>query len=113
MSKPKSPPSLVPAERVFAKARTNPAYRRAYSALDGEFTLVASLIRARLAAGLTQAEVARRMGTTQAVVARLEAGGREPSTRTLRRFADATGHRLTIAFAPMSPAGKSRAHSPR
>jgi transcriptional regulator with XRE-family HTH domain len=91
---------LISADEVFAKARENPAYRAAYDALDDEFSLVAAIIKARLDAGLTQAEVAQRMNTTQAVVARLEAGGRQPSTRTLRRFAKATGHRLKIGFEP-------------
>jgi len=89
---------LISADEVFAEARKNPAYRQAYDALDEEFSLVAAMIKARADAGLTQAEVAQRMDTTQAVVARLEGGGRQPSTRTLRRFAKATGHKLKIAF---------------
>jgi ribosome-binding protein aMBF1 (putative translation factor) len=89
---------LISADEVFAKARKNPTYREAYDALDEEFSLVAAMIKARTDAGLTQAEVAQRMNTTQAVVARLEGGGRQPSTRTLRRFAKATGHKLRIAF---------------
>lgn len=78
----------------------NPAYRREYEALEEEFTLTKALIEARSRAGLTQAEVARRMKTTQAVVARLESGGSQPSTRTLERFARATGNRLRIVFEP-------------
>jgi ribosome-binding protein aMBF1 (putative translation factor) len=91
---------LISADDVFAKARKSPAYRQAYDALDEEFSLVAAMIKARMDSGLTQAEVAQRMNTTQAVVARLEGGGRQPSTRTLRRFAAATGHRLKIGFEP-------------
>ena len=91
---------LITADEVFAKARKNPAYREAYDALDEEFSLVAAIVKARTDAGLTQAEVAQRMNTTQAVIARLEAGGRQPSARTLRRFAAATGHRLRIGFEP-------------
>jgi ribosome-binding protein aMBF1 (putative translation factor) len=91
---------VVPADAVFAKARKNPAYAKAYDALQEEFDLVAALIKARTEAGLTQQQVAARMNTTQAVVARLEAGGRRPSTRTLERFARATGHRLKISFEP-------------
>ena len=73
-------------------------YLREYDALGREFSLVAALIEARTQAGLTQAQVARRMKTTQAVVARLEGGGSKPSTRTLERFALATGSRLRISF---------------
>ncbi len=49
---------------------------------------------------LTQEEVAQAMGTTQAVVARLESGKVLPSTRTLERFAKATRSRLRITFEP-------------
>jgi ribosome-binding protein aMBF1 (putative translation factor) len=89
---------LVPADEVLAKARRSSEYRKAYDALEDEFSLVAELIKARIEAGLTQEQVASRMNTTQAVIARLEGGGREPSTRTLRRFAKATGHKLRISF---------------
>jgi ribosome-binding protein aMBF1 (putative translation factor) len=78
----------------------DPKYRREYNALEEEFSLVAALIAARTRAGLTQEQVARRMKTTQAVVARLEGGGSKPSTRTLERYAEATGSRLRISFEP-------------
>jgi transcriptional regulator with XRE-family HTH domain len=75
-------------------------HRREYEALEEEFSLVAALIEVRTRAGLTQEQVARRMKTTQAVIARLEGGGSRPSTRTLERYAAATGSRLRIVFEP-------------
>jgi ribosome-binding protein aMBF1 (putative translation factor) len=75
-------------------------YRREYGALKEEFSLVTALIEARTRAGLTQEQVAHRMKTTQAVIARLEGGGSKPSTRTLERYAEATGSRLKITFEP-------------
>jgi len=75
-------------------------YKREYEALEEEFSLVASLIEARSRAGLTQHELAKRMNTTQAVIARLEGGTHMPSTRTLEKFAKATGSRLRIVFEP-------------
>lgn len=80
----------------------DPKYRREYQALEEEFSLVAALIEARTRAGLTQEQVAQRMKTTQAVIARLEGGGSKPSTRTLERYAEATGSRLKITFEPES-----------
>jgi transcriptional regulator with XRE-family HTH domain len=77
-----------------------PNYRGEYEALGEEFSLVAALIEARIRAGLTQEQVAQRMKTTQAVIARLEGGGSRPSTRTLERYAAATGSRLKISFEP-------------
>jgi transcriptional regulator with XRE-family HTH domain len=78
----------------------DPAYRAEYEALEGEFVLTSALIRARAEAGLTQEQPAKRMGTTQSVIARLESGRTRPSTKTLQRFARATGTRLRISFDP-------------
>lgn len=79
---------------------TDKAYRQDYDALEGEFALAATLIRARADAGLTQEQLAERMGTKQEVVARWEGGRVLPSTRTLTRLAKATGTVLKISFAP-------------
>jgi transcriptional regulator with XRE-family HTH domain len=68
--------------------------------LADEFAVASALIKARSDAAMTQEQVARAMGTTQAVVARLESGKTMPSTRTLARFAKATGTRLRISFEP-------------
>jgi ribosome-binding protein aMBF1 (putative translation factor) len=78
----------------------DPRYRREYRALEEEFSITAAMIEARSRAGMTQEQVARRMKTTQAVIARLEGGGSKPSTRTLERYAKATGSRLRISFEP-------------
>jgi ribosome-binding protein aMBF1 (putative translation factor) len=91
---------LIPVEAAFARWRRDPAYVEAYDGLEDEFALVSALIAARTKAGLTQAQLAARMHTTQAVIARLEGGQTKPSTRTLERFAAATGMRLRISFEP-------------
>lgn len=63
-----------------------------------EFNVARELIRARMQAGLTQQEVAQRMGTTQSVIARMESGKPLPSLRSLRRYAQATGNKIKISF---------------
>lgn len=80
--------------------KEDPAYAAEYQAMEPEFALARELIRARAAAGMTQADVAARMGTKQTVVARLESGRTKPSTRTLERYAEATGRRLKISLEP-------------
>lgn len=89
----------IPVEESLAKWREDSAYRKAYNALDEEFALAAALIEARGKA--SQAEIAKRMRTSQPVVARLEGGKGNPSLRTLRRYAAATGMRLKISFEPI------------
>jgi len=88
----------IPAQDVFANWRKEPDYLRAYAALEGEYAIAAAMISARSHAGLTQAELARRMGTTQSAVARMESGKARPSTSTLEKVAKATGTRLRVAF---------------
>ena len=79
----------------------DPEFRKEYDALEEEFALIEAVAKARLRTGLTQAQLAKRMKTTQSTVARLESGRGKPSTRTLQRFAKATGHRLKISFEPV------------
>ncbi len=69
---------------------------REYEALAEEFEVARELIAARARVGLTQADVAERMGTTQSVVARIESGRRQPSMRTVQRYAQAIGCRAVV-----------------
>ncbi len=88
----------IPAKKVFAEWRKDPAFRESYEALEGEFALAAQVIEARARAGLTQEELAKRMGTSQSAVARLESGKARPSVATLEKLAKATGSKLRIAL---------------
>jgi ribosome-binding protein aMBF1 (putative translation factor) len=83
-------------QTVKKKMLADREVRSAYDALADEFDLAHELIAARVRAGLTQAEVAERMGTTQSVVARLESGAQMPSVNTLLKFAKATRSRPII-----------------
>lgn len=74
----------------------NPEFREEYEKADAEFAIIEALVRARSRAKLSQAELAKRIGTTQSAIARLEGGGVSPSLSTLRRYAEATGTRLQV-----------------
>jgi DNA-binding XRE family transcriptional regulator len=93
----------ISAEQSFRQWKKDPKYVAAYSSLEAEFALASALIKARTEADMTQDEVACAMGTTQAVIARLESGRTLPSTRTLERFAMATHTRLRIHFETGAP----------
>lgn len=92
--------TMTSARALHRKWMKNPAYKAEFEALNEEFALVGALIEARDRAGLTQAQLAARMKTTQAAIARLESGRVLPSTRTLQKFAKATGTVLKISFQP-------------
>ena len=72
--------------------------KKEYEQLDEEFRLFDEFLRARASAGITQAEVAERIGTTQSAIARLESGKgkHSPSLATLQKYAHALGCRLEV-----------------
>ena len=78
----------------------NPEFQKAWDAIQDEFSALDALLSARKRAGLTQAEVASRMGVAQPALARIESslGSRKhsPSLETLRKYARACGKRLEI-----------------
>jgi ribosome-binding protein aMBF1 (putative translation factor) len=75
----------------------NPKFKKAWHELDPEFELLASLLKARVKEGITQEELARRIGTKQSVISRLERGALSKATlETLKKIADALDRKLVI-----------------
>ena len=91
-------------KEMVKKMLENPEVKAEYNTLDEEFALLDELLKARHTAGLTQEEVAERMGATLPTVARLESADRNqgllPSITTLRKYAEAVGCRLEIKLVP-------------
>lgn len=85
-------------KELKAKSFKNPKVKAAYDRLEDEYALAAVLIDARARARLTQTELARRMGTTQSAIARLESGRTVPSGATLLKFAKAVRRTLRVQF---------------
>lgn len=83
-------------QQLKTQMLANPETRKEYDALADEFGMARELIAARASMGLTQADVAQRMGTTQSAVARLESGKRPPSLRSVQRYAQAIGCRAVV-----------------
>src|SRR3978361_1296542 len=77
----------IPFEKLKARLLANPKVKAEYDALAPEFEIAAELVRARVRAGLSQAELAARMGTSQSTIARLENGHSLPNTKTHVRSA--------------------------
>ncbi|PWB80303.1 MAG: transcriptional regulator [Methylocystaceae bacterium] len=86
----------IPFDELKARLLANPEVKAEYDSLAPEFEISVELLKARLRAGLSQAELAARMGTSQSAIARLESGQMLPSTKTLLRFAEATGSKFHI-----------------
>ncbi|MBN3769129.1 MULTISPECIES: helix-turn-helix transcriptional regulator [Burkholderia] len=86
------------------RALTDPEVRAEFERLNREeFALLDAMLAARREAGLSQADVAERMGTKAPAITRLEralaTGQHSPSIDTLRKYAAACGKRLVISFA--------------
>ena len=93
-------------DEMIASWMAEPAFKAAYDDLEAEYQLLREMLRARKEAGLTQAEVARRMGTQAPAIARLEASNmrtkHSPSLSTLSKYAHAVGCTLEIYLRPLA-----------
>ena len=102
-------------EEMVAEWMKDPAFKAEYDALEEEYKLLREMLQARKRAGLTQEDVAIRMGTKAPAVARLEASSarerHSPSVNTLRKYAQAVGCTLEIHFKPYSQKSLKEKHA--
>jgi transcriptional regulator with XRE-family HTH domain len=91
-------------------ALARPGVKAEYEALGPEFELLRQMLGARTKAGLSQADVAARMGTQAPAITRLESslssGKHSPSIGTLKRYAEAVGCELQVKFVRTSRSNK-------
>lgn len=81
----------------IAEQMKDPEFKKAWHDLDPEFELLESMIKVREKKGITQAELAKKIGTKQPALSRLERGGYTKATvETLKKIADALDSRLVI-----------------
>jgi ribosome-binding protein aMBF1 (putative translation factor) len=86
----------IPFETLRRKWMKDPKFRAEYERIGPEMDLAMTLAEARRKAGLTQAELAARMNTSQAAVARIESGHGAPNGRPVERYARALGARPVV-----------------
>ena len=78
----------------------NTQVKREYDQLQPEFALIRAMLDARTKQGLSQADIAKQMGTKQAVISRIETGKANPSLNFLKRLAEVLNLNLKITFTP-------------
>ena len=84
-------------EQHIKEQMKDPAFKKAWHKLDTEFELLESMVKAREKAGVSQTELAKRIGTKQPAIARLERGGFKKATvETLKKIADALNAKLVV-----------------
>jgi len=77
---------------------SDPEVKKEYDRLAPRYAVISELIRVRIKNGLTQKELAEKIGTKQSAIARLEAGNANPSIGLLEKIAKVTGAKLNITF---------------
>lgn len=87
-------------ETFRKKLLSDPDVLKEYEDHKAEYEVAMSLIKARLASKMTQAEVAKRMKTSQAQVARLESGHHFPSIYSIHRYAQAVNRKISLSISP-------------
>lgn len=88
-------------DQFIAEASADPAFAAALDHARRRRTILRELAQRRKEAGLTRTVVASRMGTSEAAVARLEAGSTDPRWSSVERFALAVGVRLDVHLTPV------------
>lgn len=93
-------PKFFSAEELHQKWMKDPEYKQAYEALEPEFAIARAIIDARIKRKISQKELAKRMGTGQAVVSRLEGANASPSLSLIKRLASALNLKLELRLTP-------------
>jgi len=94
----KKRPLGIPFEKLHKKWMKDPGYRREYEKLEPEFAIAGAIIEARIKNKVSQEELAKRMGTGQAVISRLETANASPSLALIKRLADALHLKVSLRF---------------
>lgn len=89
---------FLPYSELRKEMLKDPEFKKAYDALQPEFELAAAIIQKRIDKKMTQATLAKKMGTKQSAISRLESGSTNPSFSQLRKVAKALDSKLNVSF---------------
>jgi ribosome-binding protein aMBF1 (putative translation factor) len=90
--------SSIPWSEVKNRLLKNPETIEAFEELEPEYEIISEIIKARIEQNISQEELARRMGTKQGNISRLEGGTYNPSLRFLKKVAEGLGKKLHVSF---------------
>jgi|WetSurMetagenome_2_1015567.scaffolds.fasta_scaffold22419_6 predicted transcriptional regulator len=87
---------MITFEELKEKLLKDKEFKEEYDRLKPEYDLIGQLIKKRLKKGMTQKDVAKKMGTKQAAVSRMESGLYNSSINRYCQYADAVGSKIEI-----------------
>jgi ribosome-binding protein aMBF1 (putative translation factor) len=90
----------IPFKTLRDRWMSDPNFRKAYDRVSPEMEIAFAITEARHRAKLSQAELAKKIESSQSAVARWESGATLPTTKTLQRIAAATRSRLHVELVP-------------
>src|SRR3989344_1862872 len=93
-------PKYYTTEELKRELFKDPGVKKAYEDLQPEFAIVQAIIDARVKKKISQEELARRMGTGQAVISRLENANAKPSLSLIKRLANALNLKVELRLTP-------------
>lgn len=102
----------VPYEQIMEELLQDPEFERAYKELEPEFQIIRQVIALRNQQKMTQAELAKRVGTKQSSIARMESKGQIANLHLLQRVAEALDARVEVRLMPRK-AKDRKAHDKR
>ena len=85
-------------DTYLKEALKDPKIKAEYDKLEPEFAVIEAILEARVKKGMTQEQIAKKVGTKQSAIARLESGNANPTIGFLQKLAQALGKRLVIQF---------------
>ena len=85
-------------EQHLNEKMKDPEFKAPWDALEADYSLINTLVKARNSAGLTQQQLSEKIGINQAVLSRIETGKANPSIGTLQKLAKGLGKKLIIDF---------------
>ncbi len=85
-------------EQLMKESFKNPKFKKAYDDLGPEFDLIEQILQKRIQKHITQKQLAKRLGTNQSAVSRLESGTYNPSLKFMKKLAKALNSKLEIRF---------------
>lgn len=83
---------------ILKESLKDPEFKKEYDALEIEYSIIAQVIKKRLDRGLSQKQLADKMGTKQSAISRLEGGNSNPSVAFLEKVSKALGGKLQISI---------------
>jgi DNA-binding XRE family transcriptional regulator len=103
MNKAVGPLGSTVTEHIQHELDSDPAFRKEWERLQANEEVAWSVIRLRMKLGISQEELARRIGVSPPTISRLESGRHSPNFATLRKIADAVGHKVVVTFTETGP----------